>query len=347
MIYLRCSECFTDEGLRVLALDIGQLSQVACPSCGGMNGRKLDRASLVNLAEKFFVRGTFVKANYGGSSVIDFSEGRVTDVSFKEHLKKDVQIFEESLGIGFFYKCPPTWMVGEVQPLNDLLDPSKRGTAIEKIFNSYPSITLSNFTFYRVRFDSKFPKNRSEYDSPPVMLKDKKGRLDLESISVLYGSFDISTCLHECRIKNWDSVYIATLSPKNEIKLLDLTKILTEDVTPFESLDVAVSILFEANEHSYEICQDVAREALKRGYDGIVYPSYFSELQSGLRKFESNFSLLLRSIPKFKDILQRQIYPNLAIFGHPVAEGKLEVKCINRIYVNRIEYDYGLGPILE
>lgn len=347
MAYIRCSECFTDEGLKLAASKLGHEHKGKCSACNSSKGRLLDKMALVGLADRFFVKGSFLKTRFGGAPIIEFNEHQKTNIPLSTHLKNDIKIFEENLGIGFFYYGPPTWMIGEVEPLKELLDSSKRKLICSKIFESYNSVTLSDFDFYRVRVNPRNPKDANEYDAPPAGTKTVFTRLDSKDFPVLYGSFDISTCLHECRVSYEDDLYIATMIPSKGIKLLDLNEILNEEVTPFESLDMAVSMLFGASSHSYTICQELAIEACKRGYDGIIYPSYYTQLQSGLDGFGgTSYGLPHRWLPQFKDLLQKQIYPNIAIFGHPISDGKIRVKCINRIYLNRIEYDYGFGPVV-
>ena len=75
----------------------------------------------------------------------------------------------------------------------------------------------------------------------------------------MYGSQDLPVCVHECRVTAEDELYVATLSPTRDLKLLDLSVLLREeDGTEFDSLDMAVHMLFLAGKHSYEISRDSA-----------------------------------------------------------------------------------------
>jgi len=73
-----------------------------------------------------------------------------------------------------------------------------------------------------------------------------------------------------------DELFVATLTPAQELRLLDLTEFIPREGTEFESLDLSVNMAFLAKEHSYEICRAIALEAHTIGYDGLIYPSYFS-----------------------------------------------------------------------
>jgi hypothetical protein len=72
------------------------------------------------------------------------------------------------------------------------------------------------------------------------------------------------------------------MRPTRDLKLLDLSGVLKEDVTEFESLDMAIHMLFLAGGHSYSISRAIAADAHHRGYDGIIYPSYFSLVRLGV-----------------------------------------------------------------
>ena len=36
--------------------------------------------------------------------------------------------------------------------------------------------------------------------------------------------------------------------------------------------------------------------------------------------------------------------PNLAIFGRPIEEKKIEILCINKLILSRVAYDFHFGP---
>lgn len=65
-----------------------------------------------------------------------------------------------------------------------------------------------------------------------------KALIDLiKGLPIMYASQDLQICVHECRVTAEDDLYVATLAPSRDMKLLDLTELLTEDVSEFESLD--------------------------------------------------------------------------------------------------------------
>lgn len=254
-------------------------------------------------------------------------------------------MLENLLGVGFFHYGPRLWMVGEIEPLKELEEESSRAAAIERIIEKYPTRLLdSSHKLYRIRKAPSKPHSPSEYDSPPEECVGA-GRLDHHGFPALYASEDLDVCLHECRVTAEDDIFLATLRPENELKMLDLTALIQEEgVTEFESLDLAIHMLFLAASHSYPISRHIARVAKERGFDGIIYPSYFSLLRLGIMPFQTTYGLSHRRIPQYQEYEQKTAIPNAAIFGYPIADGKLQVACINRLVLSQVAYDVRFGP---
>ena len=76
---LLCSDCFVNEGLKLDAKKLGFKSTHPCPSCKSIEGFKLTKDLLLDLCERFFIRGSVMKVDYGGAPQIQFN---------KQHHKK-------------------------------------------------------------------------------------------------------------------------------------------------------------------------------------------------------------------------------------------------------------------
>ena len=341
-----CSDCFQDQGLHLDAERIGIADDSACASCGSRIGRKLDRELIAALAHRFFVWGTIHRVDYGAAPLVQFNEHQSTCINTSPWFEADLRLIEKAIGVGFFYYGPRLWMVGEVEPLKELQDPITRHSVIKRIITEYPATVLPEAqVFYRIRKGPAKPNDFGEYDSPPSSLIGT-GRLDSTGFPVMYGSQDLQVCLHECRVTAEDDLYLATLAPARQLRLLDLTELLQEEkVTEFESLDMAVHMLFLAGEHSYEITRAIGRAAHTAGYDGLVYPSYFSLLRTGGMPFETTYGISHRRIPQLADRENAKIIRNLALFGRPVEQRAVNVRCINRLILNRVEYGIQFGPV--
>ena len=346
--FVACSNCFANEGLRLDAAKLGWTDASRCPRCGTTSGQKLTRDRLITLGQHFFVWGSIRKFDYGAAPAIQFNDRRKTDIAMPKDLSEDARVFEEILNAGFFAYEPRFWLFGEVEPLKRLRDETSRSGEIERILREYGSTTLAEGdSFYRVRKNPRVPSDVSEYDSAPARLS--AGRLDTSTTSVLYGSTDLDTCLHECRVSAEDDLFVATLRPKRELLLFDLATLLDEpqEVSEFESLDLAINMLFLAGDHSFAITRAISRAVQQAGFDGIVYPSYFSMLRNGVKPFETTYGISHRKIPQYREFEESKNSPNYAIFGRPVEEGLIEVKCINRVVLSTVAYSVHFGPALD
>lgn len=337
-----CSECFKDQGLKLMAERIGIENSNKCLNCSNLHGIKINADEIEVLAHRFFVVGSIFKPAYGAAPLIQFNEYQKTCIEFSGSLKEDVKLFEKALGIGFFHYGPRLWMVGEIEPLKHMQNKKTRKLIFDRIVKEFPTVLLEeNDLFYRIRTNPKCPTNEMEYDSSPYP---GEGRLDAKNHKVLYGSQDLEVCIHECRVTVEDEMYVATLRPKQALRLLDLTELIEEECSEFESLDLSIQMLFSASKHSYEISRELSVHVKEKEFDGIVYPSFFSLARTGRIPFPTVYGISTRKIPKYKEIEKLSTIRNLALFGSPIKEKKIEVKNINKLGLNRVIYDYQFGP---
>ena len=338
------------------AAAIGREHPSVCPRCAAAGGAKLTKRLLAGLAQSFFVKGSIHRTEFGAAPLITFNDKRSTDIGTCPGWPSgDAALFEEILNIGFFWYGPPEWQAGINENLEKLQQEDEREQVIARILESYPPEILTEADkFYRLRkvsgdayafgkFDST---DRGQYDSPPLpATAEGAGRLDSPNLPVLYGSPDIQTCLHECRVTVEDDLFIATLRPMRELKLLNLVSFPDEPVShPCEDLDHAIVMLFLAGPHAYPISRAIVHAARDEGYDGIVYPSFFSMLRNGVQPLETYFGLSKRSMPQLRPMEAAKMVPNFAIFGRPIQEGVLTVTSINRVILRKATYSIHFGP---
>lgn len=340
-----CSRCFCDQGLRLLAEFNRESTGAKCPQCGSDEGHALDVSAIRHLAYSFFVQGSVVRTDFGGAPRLQINDQRGVEVSFGEPLASDMDLISKAAGIGVFHYGPRLWMIGEIEPLHALQREGNRDAIIQRILAEYPSIWLEpGEKVYRLRVNPHEPGSAKEYDAPPPALAGA-ARLNREGDPTFYASPDLQVCLHECRVSAEDDIYVGTLEPTRQLKLLDLTEVLPETCTEFESLDMAVHMLFLARPHAYSISQAIAAAARNAGFAGVRYPSYYSLMRTGGVPFETTFGLAHRSIPTLRDQERSKIVENVAIFGRPVDDGRLAVKNINRFVLNQVVYGGYFGPV--
>lgn len=306
----------------------------------------LSQAGLEVLAHRYFVWGSMWRARYGAAPLIQFNEHQSTSIDIQPWLQSDVCLIERLLGVGFFHYGPRLWMLGEIEPLKALQRSRTRNSIIKRVLAEYPTRLLKpDEHFYRIRVNPIHPSDKAQYDSPPPEHAGR-GRLDIKGQPVLYGSTDLEVCIHECRVTAEDDTFVATLRPTQELRLLDLSVLLREEasVSEFESLDLTVHMLFLAGRHSYRLTREIAESARKAGFDGLVYPSYFSLLRIGQMPFQTVYGISHRHIEQLHEHEQSKTIPNLALFGCPVSSGTVEVGCIDRLIISRVGYEYHFGP---
>lgn len=341
-----CSDCFRNSGLRIEAKKLGLANSERCAHCGLTTGAKLSHHDIEEVAHRFFVRGSMVRADFGGAPQIQFNSHQRSSIDPNSFHTDDADLISATIGVGFFYYGPNLWMLGEVYPLQALQDENERGGVLRRIVTEYPEQTISDaLIFYRLRKSVDEPGNAAQYDSAPSAARGTGGRLDSEDLPVLYASTDLQLCVHECRVASEDEAYVACLKADQPLRMLDLTGVLREDVTAFESLDIAVHMIFLASSHAYPITRAIARAAHEAGFDGIIFPSYFSLIRTGGAFLETVYGLPARMMQGSDAREAAKTVPNFALFGHPVAEGKVSVVCINRLYVRQASYDLGFGPV--
>lgn len=343
--FLLCSNCFYDEGLKIYSEKVGIENTNKCSNCNSNNGKKLNINLINHIVYTFFVKGTLNKTEYGAAPIIQFNDKRTCEIEFSGNLKKDVELLESKIKLGLFYYGPRLWMIGEVEPLKDLINERKRISIFERIVNEYPvNIINKNLKMYRLRVNPENINDINQYDSPPEYFLNT-GRFDTKKLPILYASKDIDVCIHECRVSIEDNLYVATLETNKELKLLNLTEIIDENATEFESLDIAIHFLFFASKYSYNISRDLAQYIFDKGYDGIIYPSYFSLIRNGIEPFETVYGLSIRRIKELREYAKSQIAENIALFGYPIKNKLLNVRNINKLILNQIQYDYSFGPV--
>jgi len=341
-----CSRCFAGEGLRIDAERLGDEVSETCSNCSAIEGRKLTTKLVEALAYRFFVYGSMQRFAYGAAPRVQFNEYRETDIAVAPWLEADLRLLERILGVGFFHYGRRFWMHGEIAPLKALQDDTTLPETVERILREYPAVEVTpNDSFYRIRKSPSAADDPLQYDSPPTSIG-ATGRLESDRLAVLYGSTDLQICIHESRVTAEDELYLATMAPLRPLRVLDVSALLENgEVDEFSSLDLALHMLFLAGKHSYPITRQLALAASASGFDGIIYPSYFSLLQTGAVPFQTIRGMATRLIPQLSEFEKAKVIPNLGLFGWPVREKKITVRCINRIFLQQVAYAVIFGPV--
>ena len=322
-----CSNCFKDYGLRIMAERMGPTSSLACPNCGSTDGVLLDEKQVEELCDKYFVDGSYNSTCFGGSPLLIMHKGsHCIDTSIIDNLHDDIHLIHAKTGLTADLYGPDLWRVGITEWMDRLLSRSKkkRDGAIEELISRCNIKLLPvDSEFFRIRAIERELIGDMSFDAP-IKQNYKKGRFNIRNEEVFYASFDVETCIHECRASMEDVLYVATLKPCKILTLLDMSDIQDDnkEITPFEDLQLAVSQIFGAGVQSYCITRRISEVAKEHKLDGIIYPSYYNSVR--------DYS-----------------FKNIVLFGHVIRNGVVRVKSIDRVQIRQVDYKYDYGPVLN
>ncbi|WP_158543350.1 RES family NAD+ phosphorylase [Dyella psychrodurans] len=302
-----------------------------CKYCGASTGYVIDPQVAEELMHKFFVRGSIPPEVGGPAPIFQFNRyHHVGEVTFATELDSDLERLSTLLGVGLFHYGPPLWRLGYTNYYQTLRGHSGvpiQGEERERIFHDIirrcgaTDLEPEKDLIFRVRKgEGLAPALASEFDSPPIG-KDTSGRYESPGFPIFYGADDVETCLHESRVTLSDSIAVATFSPSKELKVLDLDDGIDDSSAsnPFDRVDILLRRLAYAGKHDYDLCRELAAMIYAQGYDGFFFTSYFGQAH-------------------------KKRLRNIALFGHPVSDGKLLLKSVNRVRLLHVGYEFEFGP---
>nr|WP_199045289.1 RES family NAD+ phosphorylase [Dyella sp. ASV24] len=327
-----CSECFANYGLRQEARQLSSAFGIGpCQFCGAAGGRLIDATAAEELMHKFFVSGSIPPDAGGFAPIFEFNpHHEFGEVTFATELDGDLERLSSMLGVGLFHYGPALWRLGLTDHYQALRGAPGLGIQVDDRKRAFDDILAKCSTKYlepdrdlvfRVRKGDQLPAALPlEFDSPPVDVE-TFGRYESPGFPVFYGADDVETCLHESRVTLSDHIAVATFSPSRRLKLLDLDDDIDDSSasTPFERVDIFLRGLAFAGKRDYDLCRALAAEIHVKGFDGFFFTSYFRQAHKNRLR-------------------------NIALFGSPVADGKLVLKSVNRIRLTHVSYEYSFGP---
>ena len=330
-----CSQCLSNEGLRRAASKLHSNLEDVCPRCGNRGGAKLDIEAVVDLFRRFYCAGSeaaaYLPPIFRDNGIED------EDIQFDKSAQGDYELLKGASGLSIRRYSPHLRNLG-LTDLRHRIDEALRTdpvTATEEIaarlrqdlkalLDAGTELELTPETsLFRARISPERPLDDTQYDSPPIE-KSVPNRVAGPGRQVLCGALDIETCLIEIRPSLDDlvhhRVFAATLKPRESLRLLDFTAL----KPGLPETEFTLGAFFEPNRNSYHLTQMLSTLAEQRGYNGLVYRSAFGCISGVLDSWK-----------------------NVAVFGAPIAEGKLTVKSINRILTRSVVNSFDLGPVWD
>ena len=348
-----CVSCFSNVGLRAEVARIAHPTDrsdsthtcssstgdgTPCPNCGSFGPRLTTMEQVDEVISRFFIYGSTAPTGRW-EPIYRLSSGKLPDQaqgpSFDRTLRGDFELLARHSSGTIFLNAPSTWRLGYTtleEDLQEAITASSAGAGrdsaralLDRVIDHCRTATVSRATkIYRIRCNVARPFEVDQFDAPQ---DDRPSRFSDGSVPVLYGAFDVETCLHESRIRAEDEIVVATLLPTRCLHVLDLTDV------PYDEPDLGVGeggdIFYFVNSqlifgsHS-EKGSVLALRCHERGLDGIKYPSFFSDVRLG-----------------------RERFPNIALFGHPIHDGIVQLQSLNNIRLDTVRYDFTYGPVTQ
>lgn len=328
-----CTECFLNFGVKQTAKDLCANNEpFLCMRCGGDTGFRVDKDTANELMTSFFVNGSIPPEVGGPAPIFQYNKYQHSEcITFGTNLDQDLNLLSGFLNVQLFHYGPPFWRLGiteHYERLKGFVDGGVKGVVErEEIWNDIIGrckvvIFDVNKKLFRLRSDKKLVQAIPEqFDTPPAEVVVSRGRYDSDSLPIFYASDDVEVCIHECRATLADSLTLGTLVPNKPLRLIDLSGSIDETsvTTEFESVTRMLVKLAYSGKQDYDLCRELAQHIKKRGFDGFLFLSYFSQAHKRRLK-------------------------NLALFGYPLKSGLLRLESVNRLILNYVGYEYSFGP---
>lgn len=321
--YVICSDCFQRHGLKLMVERFGVKDGAPCPHCGSCNGAKLSRKLAQDVALDYIVYGSYWRTPFGGSSVYRLSDAPLDGECFPDD--SDLMLLESVSGLYAFNYGPPLWRVGSISWLEGLENKQKsvRQRTVKKLIGFCEERVLQKGEiYYRLLTDlhGGEASDPTTFDAPESKYQ-QDGRFGIPETRILYLASNIESAIHECRVTIEDELTLASVSIEKPIKILDLTQNHYPDLDTFDSLTISLRFLFAAGPNAYPITREIAREAYRRGFAGLMYWSYFNQVTPQEGK-------------------------NLALFGTPITDQSVKVVSIDRVLLRQVRYEFSLGTLI-
>ena len=338
-----CSHCFKKHSLRMIAEDTGIASGEPCPRCKSANGKKLSKEGFLWLMTSYFENGS-IDLSVGNHQpkyrIRETQEKTFETLALGSDLIQDCKMLHELTGHSVDLNYSRLADMGIWRFNADLKDITMQNPCDESFdrldkllstaISKFKTITISpGSIIYRIK--RNLPQDidaetatvfdpQPSIDTPEVF--PSRDRFSASVIPVFYGAFDISTCLFECRTEYIEELTLGTFEVSRDLKLLDLEELEDTITTGFEREDLGCFVSRMLYQREYALNNYFSVMAFRLGFQGLKYCSYFSKVR-GNRLM------------------------NVAIFGTPIAEGKLKPICFDRLTIDNVEVKYSLGPVFQ
>lgn len=326
----------------MIAENTGLASDEVCPRCKSSKGKKITEDGLLWLMTSYFENGSvdLSVGNHQPKYRIRETQEKVFEIlALDSDLIEDCRMLHDLTGQAVdlnYSRLADMGIWGFNTYLKDITTQNQCDESFDRLdkllstaISKFKTITVSPGTIiYRVKKNLTHDINAetaSVFDpSPQNYTREVFPSLDRFSASIIpvfYGAFDISTCVFECRTEHTEELTLGTFKVSKNLKLLDLEE-LEDTTTGYEREDLGCFVSRMLYQREYALNNYFSVMAFRMGFQGLKYCSYFSKVRG--------------------DRLM-----NVAIFGTPIAEGRLLPICFDRLTIDNVEVKYSLGPMFQ
>jgi hypothetical protein len=338
-----CSHCFKKYSLRMIVENTGVASDEPCPRCKSPKGKKISEDDFLWLMTSYFENGS-IDLSVGNHQpkyrIQETQEKTFETLALDSDLIQDCRMLHELTGHSVdlnYSRLADMGIWGFNADLKDITTQNPCDESFDRLdkllstaISKFKTITISPGTIiYRIKknlthdidaetatvFDPQTPSA-----TPEVF--PSRDRFSASIIPVFYGAFDISTCLFECRTEHMDELTLGTFEVSRDLKLLDLEELEETTTTGYEREDLGYFVSRMLYQREYALNNYFSVMAFRLGFQGLKYCSYFSKVRG-------------------------ERLMNVAIFGSPIAEGKLLPTCFDQLTIDNVEVKYSLGPVFQ
>lgn len=194
------------------------------------------------------------------------------------------------------------------------------------LVNATKVIKPGDYPLYRCRISNNQMLDADNMSAPPKG-KSKSGRLNANGIQMLYIATSKKTCIKEVRASFGDTIYIADIELKEQIRVVDLTKF--EEI----SLNSEHLLLYYFNRDSLiKIAKELSRPT----------SGFLSSINYVPTQYVSDYIKSLVNEKDNKKLFDGILYPstmheaglNLAVFDPE----KVNIKSVTSNYIKSVEY---------
>jgi hypothetical protein len=311
-----CLSCIQNYGLRQFLASSG--CKIECLECRARDALGIPDDHISGLLRDYFNYASHKVGYYMAGNkylAVDYVPEFSNDLNVSTDLESDLRKFYRLFHISVIHGSPRLFIYGVFNKI-DIHNETFSDEICDEIFRKALPISVPlRFKLFRIR-KNLTSLSSEQFDSAPVNAE-KPGRFDLGDVHAFYCSDDIKTCVYEARMLAGDDATLATYHVAEELKVLDLTMIDEPEGDPHQSIGLILFALTNSR-YGHKNLQILSRQALDRGFHGIKYRSFYSQ------------------------VYETDTY-SYVIFGTPLADKRLELQSLNQVNLRKIDMEFDLG----